>query len=89
MIIGKVVGSVWATRKERSLQGFKLMIVECEKEYAPASSRRLVAVDFIGAGNGERVLVSSGSAARRSGDTLSGELESAPVDAAIVGIIDP
>lgn len=83
MIIGKVIGNVWATRKEPSLQGLKLMVVECEPAYASEKSPCLVAVDYIGAGIGERVLVASGSAARRSGD-----LENAPVDATIVGILD-
>lgn len=81
MIIGKVVGSVVSTRKNDNLIGNKFMIVE------PIPSRkvenRIVAIDKIGAGIGEYVLVAQGSAAR-----VGCGMETAPVDAAIVGIID-
>ena len=81
MIIGKVVGSVVSTRKCDNLVGNKFMIVE------PIPSlkveERIVAVDKVGAGLGEFVLVAQGSAARIGcGD------DRAPIDAAIVGIID-
>ncbi len=79
MIIGKVVGSVVSTRKCENLTGSKFMIVE------PVPSlkieNRIVAVDRVGAGIGEYVLVTTGSAARVDAPT-------APIDAAIVGIID-
>lgn len=81
MIIGKVVGSVVSTRKNDNLIGSKFMIVE------PIPSlkveNRIVAIDKIGAGIGEYVLVAQGSAAR-----IGCDMERAPVDAAIVGIID-
>ncbi|CDE21478.1 MAG: EutN/CcmL family microcompartment protein [Candidatus Borkfalkiaceae bacterium] len=81
MLIGKVVGSVVSTRKCDNLVGNKFMIVE------PIPSlkidNRIVAVDKVGAGIGELVLVAQGSAARIGcGD------DRAPIDAAIVGIID-
>ncbi len=79
MIIGKVVGSVVSTRKCENLTGNKFMIVEpvpCLKVES-----RLVAIDKVGAGIGEFVLVATGSAARVDAPTT-------PVDAAIVGIID-
>ena len=81
MLIGKVVGSVVLTRKCDNLVGNKFMIVE------PIPSlkidNRIVAVDKVGAGIGELVLVAQGSAARIGcGD------DRAPIDAAIVGIID-
>ena len=81
MLIGKVVGSVVSTRKCDNLVGNKFMIVE------PIPSlkidNRIVAVDTVGAGIGELVLVAQGSAARIGcGD------DRAPIDAAIVGIID-
>lgn len=81
MIIGKVVGSVVATRKNEQLIGSKFMIVETLSQ--TSDSKRLVAVDPIGAGIGELVLVATGSAARAGGVG-----EHTPVDAAIVGIID-
>ena len=81
MIIGKVVGSVVSTRKNDNLIGNKFMIVE------PIPSlkveNRIVAIDKIGAGIGEYVLVAQGSAAR-----VGCGMETAPVDAAIVGLID-
>ncbi|MCP1108942.1 ethanolamine utilization protein EutN [Lachnospiraceae bacterium PF1-21] len=82
MLIGKVVGSVVSTRKCDSLVGNKFMIIEPLDEMKK-SGARLVAVDKIGAGIGEVVLVSTGSAAR-----VGTGMSDAPVDAAIVGIID-
>ena len=81
MIIGKVVGSVVSTRKLDNLVGSKFMIVEPIQSLNP--DNRIVAIDQIGAGNGEFVLVAQGSAAR-----IGCDMENAPVDAAIVGIID-
>ena len=81
MIIGKVVGSVVSTNKCENLVGSKFRIVE------PIPSlkvdNRIVAVDKVGAGIGELVLVAQGSAAR-----IGCDMEKSPVDAAIVGIID-
>ena len=81
MLMGKVVGSVVSTRKNENLVGNKFMIVE------PIPSlkvdNRIVAIDKIGAGIGEYVLVAQGSAAR-----VGCGIPDAPVDAAIVGILD-
>lgn len=82
MIVGKVVGSIVATRKSDKLIGNKLMIVEPIADMK-SQTGRVVAIDNIGAGIGETVLVAMGSAAR-----IGCGLESAPVDAAIVGIVD-
>ena len=82
MIIGKVIGSVVSTRKNDNLVGNKFMIVEPVEKMA-AKNSQLVAIDNIGAGIGEYVLVALGSAAR-----IGCSKESAPVDAAIVGIVD-
>ena len=81
MIIGKVVGSVVSTRKNDNLIGNKFMIVEPIPSLK--EENRIVAIDQIGAGIGEYVLVAQGSAAR-----VGCGMETAPVDAAIVGIID-
>lgn len=83
MITGQVLGSVWATRKVEALSGMKLMLVECPD---PSETRRLatfVAVDFVGAGIGDRVVIAKGSSARKAM-----AMPDAPVDATIVGIID-
>ena len=82
MIIGKVTGSIVSTRKNEKLIGSKFMIVELLNNFQN-SAKSIVAVDNIGAGIGEFVLVALGSAARM----VSGA-ENSPVDAAIVGIID-
>ncbi|WP_163336003.1 EutN/CcmL family microcompartment protein [Desulfopila sp. IMCC35008] len=83
MIICKVIGNVWATRKEETLNGLKLMIVRRIDISSDAEHESFVAVDCVGAGIGEPVLVTTGSSARKA---LS--IEDSPVDAAIVGIID-
>ena len=82
MIIGKVVGSLFSTRKNEKLVGNKFMIVE-QVENMRSTGSRLVAIDVIGAGIGEYVLVAQGSAAR-----IGCDMADAPIDAAIVGIID-
>mgnify|MGYP004720661207 FL=1 len=82
MIIGKVVGSLFSTRKSEKLVGNKFMIVEPVEDMRSTGSR-LVAIDIIGAGIGEYVLVAQGSAAR-----IGCDKSDAPIDAAIVGIID-
>ena len=81
LIVGKVVGSVVATHKNEGLLGSKFMIVEPFERMS--ESGRIVAVDNVGAGIGEIVLVACGSAAR-----IGCSMENAPVDAAIVGIVD-
>lgn len=82
MIVGKVVGSIVATRKNENLVGNKFMIVE-PYENMKGTNNRIVAIDNVGAGIGEIVLVAQGSAAR-----VGCGIPSAPVDAAIVGIVD-
>ena len=82
MIICKVVGHVWATKKEERLNGLKLMVVQ---EDSPDKKKRdiFVAADTVGAGIVEQVLVVSGSTARKAFGR-----EDVPADMAIVGIID-
>lgn len=82
MIVGKVIGSVVSTRKNEALIGNKFMIVEPLEAMLYGKSR-IIATDNIGAGIGEIVLVAMGSAAR-----IGTGNENAPVDAAIVGIVD-
>ena len=82
MIAGKVVGSIVATRENDKLVGNKFMIVELVGSMS-GEAKQLIAIDNIGAGIGEYVLVAQGSAAR-----VGCDLKDAPVDAAIVGIID-
>lgn len=82
MFTAKVVGNVVATQKDEALVGTKLLIVS--PLYGSSKKRDcLVAIDIVGAGIGERVLVAKGSAARKVN-----RLKNAPIDMAIVGIID-
>lgn len=83
MIICEVIGNVWATRKDESLSGSKLMVVKRADREGSVGMESFVAVDCVGAGIGDRVLVTTGSSARKALDNQDG-----PVDAAIVGIID-
>lgn len=73
MQIGTVCGSVWATKKSDELNGLKFMITEIE-------NRKIIAVDMVGAGVGDSVLITFGGSAHK----LSG----VSVDAVICGIID-
>lgn len=87
MIIGKVVGSVVSTRKNENLIGSKFMVIQPVEEIEDGKlefdDKIIVAVDNVGAGIGETVLVATGSAAR-----IGCGMADSPVDAAIVGIID-
>ena len=82
MIIGRVYGSVVSTHKLEALVGYKFMLVQCI-ENGKLVDKYLVAVDTIGAGMGEDVIITRGSGARMA----LGKPE-VPVDAAIVGILD-
>ena len=74
MKIGKVIGSIWATRKAACLQGQTFLVVATGEE-------ELVAADQVGAGPGDRVLLATGTVASRY-------CMDAPVDAAVVAIVD-
>lgn len=78
MKVCKVIGHVWATKKEEKLNGYKLMVVQSslgdEKEI-------FVAADFVGAGISDSVLITTGSSARTNNENI-------PIDAAIVGVVD-
>lgn len=74
MKIGTVIGSIWATRKAGCLAGQTFLIVDTGRE-------NLVAADQVGAGVGDRVLLATGTVASRY-------CMDAPVDAAVVAIVD-
>ncbi|MBE6570949.1 MAG: ethanolamine utilization protein EutN [Ruminococcaceae bacterium] len=82
MIIGKVVGKVISTRKNEALVGCKFLVVEILSSMTNDNTK-MVAVDNVGAGIGDIVLVAQGSAAR-----LACNDGNTPVDAAVVGIVD-
>jgi microcompartment protein CcmK/EutM len=83
MILGKVIGTVWSTKKDENLIGSKLLIVkQLDLDYKEKNNF-LIAVDSVGAGEGEIVLVASGSSARQTIIT-----KNKPVDAVIMAIVD-
>ena len=81
MIIAKLIDSVWATRKAESLNGLKFMLAEVIG--GSTAGQRLIVVDNISAGIGDRVIICTGSSARR----MLGD-DDIPVDAVVIGIID-
>lgn len=89
MLIAKVTGSLVATEKIGSMVGHKLLMVEPyrldpkTRGVLTTTGRSMVAVDTLGAGEGEMVLLTQGSSAR-----LTPETKSLPIDTVVVGIID-
>jgi len=83
MILGRVVGTVVATRKDERLLGAKLLVVRSIDPHGKDESGYMVAVDTVDAGTRDRVLVVTGSSAR-----MASGLKDCPVDAAIVGVVD-
>ena len=82
MMMGRVVGNVVSTRKQDALVGSKILevqLIENQKD----TDKFLIAIDSVGAGIGELVLVTAGSSAR-----LARQNSNAPVDAVVVGIVD-
>lgn len=83
MILGRVIGEVWATMKDEKLEGARFLIVrQVDLQYKPTGTF-VVAVDSLDAGPGEIVLVAQGSSARQTKATTS-----RPVDAVIMAIVD-
>jgi ethanolamine utilization protein EutN len=89
MLIAKVTGALVATQKVDSMVGHKMLLVEPfrvephSRGSLVTTGRQLVAVDTVGAGLGEMVLITQGSSAR-----LTPETKNLPVDTVIIGIID-
>jgi ethanolamine utilization protein EutN len=84
MIICKVVGSIVSTTKAEKLKGKKLLIVQpLDMKTIEEDGKPIVAIDTVGSGVGEIVLLVSGSSARQTEIT-----NGVPADAAIVGIVD-
>jgi microcompartment protein CcmK/EutM len=83
MILGKVVGTVWATRKDEELVGMKFQIVKHLDLDYKLKDTFVVAVDTVQAGVGDVVLLCSGSSARQTATT-----KNKPVDAVIMAVVD-
>lgn len=83
MFLGKVIGTVWSTKKDENLVGAKLLIVKQLDLNLKEKDNFVVAVDSVGAGEGEVVLVATGSSSRQTEIT-----KNKPVDAVIMAIVD-
>lgn len=83
MFLGEVVGNVWTTQKEAGMENLKLLIVKPLNSGSGDGGHMVVAVDRIGAGVGEQVIVTRGTPAQKIGGD-----KNIPIDAAIVGIVD-
>ena len=89
MFIAKVTGSLVATQKVETMVGHKLLIVEPyrleakQRKSIVTTGRTFVAVDTLGAGEGDYVLLTQGSSAR-----MTPETKHLPIDAVVVGIVD-
>jgi microcompartment protein CcmK/EutM len=83
MVLGRIIGTLVATRKEPTLEGLKLLVVRACDVDGNANGGIAVAVDAVGAGIGEVVLYAAGSSARQTQVT-----QNRPVDATIMAIVD-
>lgn len=83
MFIAKVIGTVWSTIKDKSLQGYKLQIIQPLNAKGEKVGNPIMAVDTIGAGPGEIVMYITAREA-----VIPMGVKEAPVDASIVGIVE-
>ncbi len=89
MFIAKVTGSLVATQKVEAMSGYKLLMVEPyrldakSRDSLVTTGRTFVAIDMLGAGEGQFVLITQGSSAR-----MTPETKSLPIDTLVVGIVD-
>ncbi|MEO8358876.1 MAG: EutN/CcmL family microcompartment protein [Vicinamibacteria bacterium] len=83
MQVGRVIGTLVATRKDERLVGTKMLVVRTMDPSFKEEQGYVVAVDTVNAGIGDRVLLVSGSSAR-----LAQGMKEAPIDAAIIGVVD-
>jgi microcompartment protein CcmK/EutM len=83
LFLGKVIGTVWSTKKDEKLVGAKFLIVRKLDLDLIEKSDFVVAVDSVGAGEGEVVLVATGSSSRQTQFT-----QDKPIDAVIMAIVD-
>lgn len=83
MFLAKVIGTVWATRKDERLKSFKLQFIQPITAERKNTGTPIVAVDTVGAGVGETVFYITAAEA-----VIPLPVDMAPVDASIVGIVD-
>ena len=83
MLLGEVVGTVVATKKEASLEGLRFLLLRAIDAEGKPTGATVVAADAVGSGAGEIVLYASGSSARQTEGT-----KDRPVDAVVMAIVD-
>ena len=89
MFVAKVTGSLVSTQKTEAMVGYKLLVVEPyrleakERKSLATTGRTFIAVDMLGAGEGDFVLITQGSSAR-----MTPETKNMPIDTVIIGIVD-
>jgi microcompartment protein CcmK/EutM len=83
LTLGKVIGTVWATRKDENLVGLKFQIVRFIDLDYKDKDQFVVAVDSVQAGVGDVVLIATGSSARQTAIT-----KNRPIDAVIMAVVD-
>jgi len=83
VLLGKVIGSVWATRKYESIKGYKILLVQPLNSDNKKLGDPIMALDTVGAGPGETIFYITASEA-----VIPLDVDMAPVDASIVGIVD-
>ena len=83
MILGRVIGTIWATKKYPALNGYKMQFVQPLNSRLEMVGEPIIAVDTIGAGPGEVIFYATSSEA-----VIAMDVDMAPVDASIVGIVD-
>ncbi len=84
MLVGRVVGQVWATKKQETLEGIRFLLVRPLALSGDTAGQPVVAADTLGAGIGETVIVAFGRAAR----TTIGRGQDVGYQVAVVGIVD-
>ncbi len=83
MQLGKVIGTIWATRKYESVKGYKMQLVQPINGDYEKTGDPIISVDTVGAGPGEIIFYATSSEA-----VIPMDVDMAPVDASIVGIVD-
>ncbi|MFZ1288975.1 MAG: EutN/CcmL family microcompartment protein [Melioribacteraceae bacterium] len=83
MLLGKVIGTIWATRKYETLKSYKMQLVQPLNSIMEKLGDPIIAIDTIGAGPGEIIFYITSTEA-----VIPLDVKMAPVDASIVGIVD-
>ncbi|MCX6174354.1 MAG: EutN/CcmL family microcompartment protein [Ignavibacteriales bacterium] len=83
MQLGKIIGTIWATRKDDAVTGYKMLFVQPINSEGKNIGEPIIALDTVGAGSGEIIYYVTASEA-----VIPLDVDMAPVDASIVGIVD-